>query len=208
MGLQEIESKILNKNLEFRRSYETRVFWFTEQNPPVSVVEIHQYDNYHDIILLLEVNLLNLKIQDYGVRERRVPYKSCPLAIKNYSYLIGSEISETKIKKSFPERQIGCLHLNEMLEIGSKVFSSAYGFYLKSQNIPAKIDEYKMDQPGMEFDDRIEHSRHWWMKDRVVRNSCYSFSDLFRKEEIYNEIKDYPSITNMMVRQFRNHKSN
>ena len=208
MALSDMKEAIRHRLAGFERRYETRVFWFPDQSPSYAIVESRLLDTYHDMALFLRVNLQTRKIEDVDVEENRVPYSSCPLAVATYRYLIGEDMSERGLIGKYPfARPEGCLHLNEMLEHAVRNFNSAYGFYLKDRNFPADMDEYRMHVGERSLNDRIELGRHWWMKDRNVRNSCLSLSVSQEKQEYRDQIKDLPGITQMMVREFRKKNS-
>lgn len=206
MALKDFQNSLFNRNHSYTRRYETRVFWFPELETPEAIVEVNQFDPYHDMTLYLRVNLMNLKITDFAVDEKRVPYKSCPMAIESYSYLLGSEMSERKLIGNYPERTKGCLHLNELIENAARSFQSAFAFYLKEKVLPPEQDEYRMYSGTMSHQDRIELGRHWWMKDRSIRNSCFSFSTVHEDSNWKETVKEYPSVMTEMARAFKNAK--
>ncbi|PJZ24138.1 hypothetical protein CH352_00385 [Leptospira hartskeerlii] len=204
MALSQLKQKIRYKDCGFQRRYESRYYWFPEESPPSCLIEVSQRDPYHDMTLYMLVNLATMKIMDLDVEEDRVPYETCPHAIKTYSYLIGEDISYNKIMRKFPEdKTIGCLHINELLQNAAQSFSSAYAFFLKERNFPPEWDEYRMYQGDLDPKSRREIGRHWWMKDKGVRNSCYSFSDRHETPELKQQVKPLDSITSLMVKEFR-----
>ncbi|EKO33118.1 DUF2889 domain-containing protein [Leptospira santarosai] len=205
--LQELKERIRFRSTDFQRNYESRYYWFPEESPPLCVVEVNQYDPYHDITLYLEVDLTTMKIVKSGVEEKRVPYETCPAAIKTYDYLVGEDMSYVKLMNRFPaDKTLGCLHINELIQNAAMNFHSAYAFYLKERNFPARFDEYKMYEGDLPAQERREIGRHWWMKDRGVKNSCYSFSGRHEKPELKDQVKHLDSITAMMVKEFKKSK--
>ncbi|WP_040911634.1 DUF2889 domain-containing protein [Leptospira broomii] len=204
MALSQLKQKIRFKDCGFQRRYESRYYWFPEESPPSCLIEASQRDSYHDMTLYMLINLTNMKIIDLDVEEDRVPYETCPQAIKTYSYLIGEEISYSKIMRKFPvDKTAGCLHINELLQNAAQSFSSAYAFFLKERNFPPELDEYRMYAGTLDARSRREIGRHWWMKDRGVRNSCFSFSAEHETAELKEQVKPLDSITAMMVKEFR-----
>lgn len=207
MALQELKRKIGHRMASFERRYETRTFFFPEEAPPKAVVQTNLYDPYHDMTLYLEVDLKHLKISDADVEEIRVPFSMCPKAIQAYKYLVGMDMSESKLLRTFPTDMTGaCLHINELIAHAAAGFNAAYGFYLKDKNFPEDWDEYKMHIGEASESERLEIGRHWWMKDRNVRNTCLSFSTNQEVTETKEKIKKIPSITQMMVSEYKKAK--
>ncbi|EMY27392.1 hypothetical protein LEP1GSC115_5988 [Leptospira interrogans serovar Australis str. 200703203] len=116
-------------------------------------------------------------------------------------------MSYVKLMNRFPaDKTLGCLHINELIQNAAMNFHSAYAFYLKERNFPAQLDEYKMYEGNLPARERREIGRHWWMKDRGVKNSCYSFSTRHEKPELKDQVKHLDSITAMMVKEFKKSK--
>lgn len=202
MALIELKNKIHNVVRSFERRYESNIFFFPEDKSPNSVIHVKMTDEYHDMNLYLQIDLKTLTVTDMGIEENRVPYESCPMAAKNYSIIIGKQIS--KLGKQKPENKIhGCLHLNELLEESTRVFNAAYGFYLKEKNYPNEYNEEKMFVGDLDRSTRREIARHWWMKDRRVKNSCYSFDSATENLEPKKLAANIPSFTEMVLDSMR-----
>jgi hypothetical protein len=202
MPLNDLKGKIHNIVRSFERRYESNIFFFPEDKKPCSVIHVKMTDEYHDMNLYLQVELKTLTILDLGIEENRVPYESCPMAAKNYLMIIGKQIS--KLGKEKPENKIlGCLHINELLEESTRVFNAAYGFYLKEKNYPNEYNEEKMFVGDLPRSSRREIARHWWMKDRRVRNSCHSFNTITENTEMKTIAANIPSFTEMILESMR-----
>lgn len=199
MSLLELKNKIHNIVRSFERRYESHVFFFPEDEIETSVIHVTLIDAYHDMNLYLQVNLKSLLVSDLGIEENRVPYMSCPMAAKNYDYLIGKNI--LKLIKEKPEKKIdSCLHINELIDEAVRAFNAAYGFFMKEKNYPKEFNEEKMFEGNLNRESRREIARHWWMKDPRIKNSCYSFNTETKEDNFEKLAKEIPSFTEMILK--------
>lgn len=205
MGLKDLKDKIHNSVRSFERRYETSIFFYPEDNPPVSIIEVRLVDQYHKMDLYMKIDLTNLQVADLAVEETRVPYSSCPNAIKNYSFILGQQISKLNRISSREDYQRvqGCLHINELIEEGSRSFYAAYGFFLKEYNYPVELNEEKMVFGDYPRETRREAARHWWMKDRRIKNSCFSFNSETEVADIKKLIEKVPTYTEMVLKNMK-----
>lgn len=206
MALVEMKNKIHNVVRSFRRSYTTSVFFFPEDDPPTSIIQVKQDDLYHDMALYITIRLDSMAITDIDVEENRVPYPQCPNAITIYHSLIGQNLARLNLEKmDHFKRSKGCIHVNELIEQAKQNFTTAYAFFLKEELYPTEWNEEKMFTGSSDREFRRELARHWWMKDRRVKNSCYAFAQEREAEKI-ELLKDTPTLTEMMLKNMRKKK--
>ena len=202
MPLEELKSKIHNTVRSFERRYETNIFFFPEDTTPHSIIHVRLIDLYHDMNLYIQVSLQNLNVLDIGIEEIRVPYSSCPMAAQFYTKLIGFSIS--KLAKELPDQKVNsCLHLNELVEEATRSFNAAYGFFIKEKIFPNELNEEKMFIGNLNRENRREIARHWWMKDRRVKNSCFSFNSATEQIEFKDISQKIPSFTEIVVQSLK-----
>lgn len=209
MPLKELKEKVKNTVRSFERRYETHVFFYPEDEIPSALLEVRLVDDYHNMNLYLLIQMATTEILDIDVEETRVPFETCPNAVHFYRSLIGKELSRiVRSDGKYVEKRLGCLHINELLEEGFRAYSAAYGFFLKDKYYPLEYHEDKMFIGKLSREERRHITQHWWMKDRRVKNSCYSFSTE-REEEKYKEVvKNVPSFTDMTLMELKKYKGN
>ncbi|MDX1958191.1 MAG: DUF2889 domain-containing protein [Leptospiraceae bacterium] len=204
MPLSELKTRLKNTVRSFERKYETHVFFYPEDKIPSSIIQVTMTDHYHFMILYIQIEMATTKIIDIDAEETRVPYESCPNAINSYTKLIGMQLSKlVRAKESIIEKRLSCLHLNELLEEGFRSYTAAYGFYLKDQYYPLEYHEDKMFYGDLSREKRRHITQHWWMKDRRVKNSCYSFSEERKQTELAEIVETIPSFTDMVLKELK-----
>jgi hypothetical protein len=204
MPLEELKNKIRNTVRSFNREYNTSIYFFPEDS--TSVIHVQLVDLYHDMSLYLLISLNNLNILDLGIEENRVPYPICQGAIPAFQAYIGVNIMKVgKSKDLFPKTS-GCLHLHELLEEAAQNFNTGYAFFLKEQEYPKELNEEKMFIKGPDREYRREVARHWWMKDKRVKNSCYSFATIRENTEAKKLIEDVPGFTQILLSKMKKKK--
>jgi hypothetical protein len=207
MPLKELKEKSRNTVRSFERRYETHVFFYPEDEIPSVLLEVRLVDDYHNMNLFLLMNMTNTMILDIDVEETRVPFETCPNAVAAYHALVGKELVRVvKQEGRYVEKRLGCLHINELLEEGFRAYTAAYGFFLKDKYYPLEFHEDKMFVGDLPREKRRHITQHWWMKDRRVKNSCYSFSTEREQSELKEIVKDVPSFTDMTIMELKKQK--
>lgn len=207
MPLQELKEKSRNTVRSFERRYETHVFFYPEDDIPSALLEVRLVDDYHNMNMFLLMNMANTTILDIDVEETRVPFETCPNAVAAYRALIGKELSKVvRMEGKYVEKRMGCLHINELLEEGFRAYTAAYGFFLKDKYYPLEYHEDKMFFGDLPREKRRHITQHWWMKDRRVKNSCFSFSTDREQSDLKEIVKEVPSFTDMTLMELKKRK--
>jgi hypothetical protein len=198
-----IRNKIQNVPVCLERNMSVSFWWFFDQSPPKAVIESKIYDRYHDISLLIEVDLTKQVIVDCEIEERRTPFSTCPGAIKNYDFLNGKKLNrpalEIALREHIPFSKNGCIRIDQLLYYAVDNFVSALGYELKSRQIPREWNEEFHGVDSKPFEDRSAAVHQWWIKDRVMKNSCFTMSEDFEREDAKASLKDSPSITPLLL---------
>jgi hypothetical protein len=207
MPLKELKEKSKNTVRSFERRYETHVFFYPEDEIPSALLEVRLVDDYHNMNLFLLINMANTTILDIDVEETRVPFETCPNAVNAYKILLGKELTKVvKAEGKYIDKRMGCLHINELLEEGFRAYTAAYGFFLKDKYYPLEFHEDKMFIGDLPREKRRHITQHWWLKDRRVKNSCYSFATEREQTELKEIVKDVPSFTDMTIMELKKQK--
>jgi len=207
MPLKELKEKSQNTIRSFERRYETHVFFYPEDEIPSALLEVRLVDDYHNMNLYVLVQMADTVILDIDIEETRVPFETCPNAVFAYRSLIGKELSRiVRSNDKFVEKKSSCLHINELLEEGLRAYGAAYGFFLKDKYYPLEYHEDKMFIGTLPRETRRHITQHWWMKDRRVKNSCYSFSTERENPDLKELVKDIPSFTDITLIELKKQK--
>jgi hypothetical protein len=185
------------------RSVDLAFWWFFNETPARAVVESRIHDRYHDVSLLLGVDLSTQMISDVEVEERRIPFATCPGAIRNYAFLTGVRLNRPALEKALRESigapGLGCLRIEQLLFHAADNFVSALGYELKSRQIPERWNEERHAPDAAPLDQRSAAVQQWWLRDRVMRNSCWTMSDRFRDDQAAAPLAGEPGITALML---------
>ena len=127
----------------------------------------------------------------------------CPGAIPSFQSYIGVNLMKVSKTKDLIPKTLDCIHLHELLEEAAQNFTSAYAFFLKNENYPEELNEEKMYIQGPSREYRREIARHWWMNDRRVKNSCFSFSTSRENLEAKKKVESVPTFTQMMLEKMK-----
>ncbi|MCB1172828.1 MAG: DUF2889 domain-containing protein [Leptospiraceae bacterium] len=202
-----MKAAIAHREQAFNLRYESKVFWLLEQKPARCIIRTAMRDPHHELLLYLGVSLATMQIDDIGVEYERAPFPACMGAFDRYRDVIGTDMTETKLRKkleSFQRRN--CLHLNEMFEVASRAFTSALAFLLKNREVPAEMDEYRMHVGDTPLPDRVEMMRHWWASDRRVIDSCHAYRSESLQPETMQKVAHLQPITKLMIREVQRNR--
>ena len=198
-----IRNQIQNVPVCLERNMSVSFWWFFDKSPEIAVIESKIYDRYHDISLLIEVDLTKQTINACEIEERRTPFSTCPGAIKNYDFLNGKKLNrpalEIALREHIPLSKNGCIRIDQLLYYAVDNFVSALGYELKSRQIPREWNEEYHTRNSKPFDERSAAVHQWWIKDRVMKNSCYTMSEDFEEPESKEKLKDSLSITPLLL---------
>jgi|JI10StandDraft_1071094.scaffolds.fasta_scaffold505942_2 hypothetical protein len=198
-----IRNKIQNVPVCLERNMSVSFWWFFDQSPEIAVIESKIYDRYHDISLLLEIDLTKQTIIDCEIEERRTPFPTCPGAIKNYDFLQGKKLNrpalEIALREHIPYSKNGCIRIDQLLYYAVDNFVSALGYELKSRQIPREWNEEYHTRDSKPFEERSAAVHQWWIKDRVMKNSCFTMSEDFTDTVAKEKLKDALSITPLLL---------
>ncbi len=198
-----IRNKIQNVPVGLERNMSVSFWWFFDESPQKAVIESKIYDRYHDISLLLSIDLTKQIIIGCEIEERRTPFSTCPGAIANYHFLNGKKLNrpaiEIAIREHMPFSKFGCIRIDQLLYYAVDNFVSALGYELKSRQIPKDWNEEYHSQNSKPFAERSAAVHQWWIKDRVMKNSCYTMSEDFEDKNVQEGLKDALSITPLLL---------
>lgn len=198
-----IRNKIQNVPVCLERNMSVSFWWFFDSLPQKAVIESKIYDRYHDISILIEVDLSKQTIIDCELEERRTPFPTCPGAIKNYNFLSGKKFNrpalEITLREQIPHSKNGCIRIDQLLYYAVDNFISALGYELKSRELPKEWNEEYHSQESKPFEERSDAVHQWWIKDRVMRNSCYTMSEDFENLHAREKLDNSLSITPLLL---------
>ncbi|TGL59159.1 DUF2889 domain-containing protein [Leptospira ognonensis] len=198
-----IRNKIQNVPVCLERNMSVSFWWFFDSLPQKAVVESKIYDRYHDISLLLEIDLSKQTIIESEIEERRTPFSSCPGAITNYDFLNGKKFNrpalEIMLREHIPLSKNGCIRIDQLLFYAVDNFISALGYELKSRQLPKEWNEEYHSQESKPFAERSAAVHQWWIKDRVMKNSCFTMSADFENLEAREKLNTSLSITPLLL---------
>jgi hypothetical protein len=199
----QIRSKIQNVPVGLERNLSVSFWWFFDQTPEKAIIESKINDRYHDISLLLEIDLTKQVILGCDIEERRTPFSACPGAIKSYDFLKGKKFNrpaiEIALREFIPHSKNGCIRIDQLLYYAIDNFISALGYELKSRQIPREWNEEFHSSESKPFAKRSAAVHQWWIHDRVMKNSCFTMSEDFKDESVYAEMGDSLSITSLLI---------
>lgn len=156
-------------------------WWLFDHSPPLAIVESKLYDRYHDISLLIEIDMTKQSIQSIEVEERRTPFGTCPGAISQYNFLKDVKFNkpalDIAISFHIPESKMGCIRISQLLYFAAEHFVSAVGYELKKRQIPEIWNEEIHTTNSMPFVLRSKAVHQWWIQDRIMKNSCYTMRE-------------------------------
>ncbi len=198
-----IRKKIQNTPVGLERNMSVSFWWLFDQIPPRAFIESKIYDRYHDISLLLEIDLAKQVVIGCEIEERRTPFGTCPGAIQSYHFLTGKKFNrpalEIAVRENIPASKNGCIRIDQLLYYAVDNFVSALGYELKSRQIPDKWNEERHAPDAEPFDKRSAAVHQWWIRDRVMKNSCFTMSEQFQNEEAKIPLQKEPTITTMLL---------
>jgi hypothetical protein len=198
-----IRNKIQNVPVGLERNMSVSFWWFFDKKPAKAIIESKIYDRYHDISLLLEIDLSKQVIVDCEIEERRTPFATCPGAIQNYNFLNGTKLNrpalDIAIKQYIAHSKHGCIRIDQLLYYAVDNFVSALGYELKSRELPREWNEEYHTQDSKPFEKRSAAVHQWWIKDRVMKNSCYTMSEDFEDESAREDLDGSLSITPLLL---------
>lgn len=198
-----IRSKIQNNPVGLERDMKLSFWWLFDLNPAKAIVESKLYDRYHDISFLLEIDLSNQSIIDFEIEERRTPFLVCPGAIPRYDFLKGLRFNrpaiDIAIKDRIPKSQMGCIRINQLLYYAVDNFVSAIGYELKSRQIPERWNEERHVADSEPFERRSSAVHQWWIRDRTMKNSCYTMSEGFINLDDAKFLESETTISNLLL---------
>ncbi|MDZ4725382.1 MAG: DUF2889 domain-containing protein [Leptospira sp.] len=198
-----IRNKIQNVPVGLERNMSVSFWWLFDQTPQKAIIESKIYDRYHDISLLLEIDLTKQTIIDFEIEERRTPFVTCPGAIKNYDFLKGKKLNrpalEIALRESIPFSKNGCIRIDQLLYYAVDNFVSALGYELKSRQIPKVWNEEVHVSESKPFEERSAAVHQWWIRDRVMKNSCFTMSEDFENSNYKILLATEPSITSLLL---------
>ncbi|WP_411824759.1 DUF2889 domain-containing protein [Leptospira sp. 'Mane'] len=198
-----IRKKMQNTPVGLERNMSVSFWWFFDQSPARAVIESKIYDRYHDISLLIEIDLTKQTIIDTEIEERRAPFATCPGAISNYGFLNGIKFNrpglEIAIREAVPKSGDGCIRIDQLLFYAVDNFVSALGYELKSRQIPDRWNEERHAPDAEPFEKRSAAVHQWWIRDRVMKNSCFTMNVKFLNEEDSKPLIKEPTITTMLL---------
>ncbi len=198
-----IRNKIQNTPVGLERDMKLSFWWLFDFSPAKAIVESKLYDRYHDISFLLEIDLSTQSILDLEIEERRTPFPVCPGAIPNYDFLKGKKFNrpavDIAIKENLPHSKLGCIRVNQLLYYALDNFVSAIGYELKSRQIPDRWNEERHVADSEPFEKRSSAVHQWWVRDRVMKNSCYTMSEDFIKDEESKYLLSEPTISTLLL---------
>ncbi len=198
-----IRSKIQNTPVGLERDMKLSFWWLFDVSPAKAIVESKLYDRYHDISFLLEIDLSIQSILDFEIEERRTPFSVCPGAIPRYDFLRGTKFNrpaiDIAIKDKIPQSQLGCIRISQLLYYAVDNFVSAIGYELKSRQIPDRWNEERHVADSEPFEKRSAAVHQWWIRDRIMKNSCYTMSEGFVNLEDRKFLESETTISNLLL---------
>lgn len=198
-----LRDKIKNNPMGFERGITASYWWLLDQSPPKAIIETNLSDRYHDISLILEVDLTKQIISDHQIEERRTPFHTCPGAVPNYSFLTDLKFNrptlERKIKEHLPQSQSGCIRIDQLIYFSVDNFISALGYELKSRQIPDRWNEERHVEGAEPFEKRSKAVHQWWLRDKIMKNSCYTMKTEFESPIEKEYLSGEPTITNLIL---------
>ncbi|GBF50225.1 hypothetical protein LPTSP4_17490 [Leptospira ryugenii] len=198
-----LRKQIQNIPLGLERNMTVAFWWLFDQKPNIAIIESKLYDRYHDISLLIKVDLSKQVILEFEIEERRTPFSSCPGAIVNYDFLVGKKLNrpalEIAIREYRPLSQHGCIRIDQLLFYAVDNFVSALGYELKRRHIPERWNEEIHNPNSEEFQKRSAAVHQWWIKDRVMKDSCFTMSGAMSDDIARKDLEAEPSITTLLL---------
>lgn len=198
-----IRSKIQNTPVGLERDMKLSFWWLFDVNPAKAIVESKLYDRYHDISFLFEINLASQTIIDFEIEERRTPFSVCPGAIPHYDFLRNVKFNrpalDIAIKENIPQSKLGCIRINQLIYYAVDNFVSAIGYELKSRQIPDRWNEERHVPDSEPFEKRSAAVHQWWIRDRIMKNSCFTMSENFVNAEASSALESESTISTLLL---------